>query len=70
MENMKDASDWVEENWETIQTALQTCAKLEEHLPALSVDRLAQIIRTVDGDNSLGAGALAEAIIKAIEEQS
>jgi hypothetical protein len=27
------------------------------------VDRLAQIIRQVDGDHSLGAGALAEALV-------
>lgn len=31
-----------------------------------SVDDLAQIIRRVDGDNSLGAGALAEAILSAL----
>ena len=31
--------------------------------PDLDVDELAQIIRTVDGDHSLGAGALAEAIL-------
>ena len=33
----------------------------------VSVDGLAQIIRTVDGSNSLGAGALAEAILAALE---
>lgn len=32
-------------------------------------DRLAQIIRTVDGDHTLGAGALAEAILAAMKEQ-
>lgn len=32
----------------------------------LSVDELAQIIRTVDGSNSLGAGALAEAILASL----
>ena len=30
------------------------------------VDQLAQIIRMVDGENALGAGALAEAIIEAV----
>jgi hypothetical protein len=30
---------------------------------ALTVDALAQEIRRVDGDNSLGAGALAEALV-------
>ena len=33
----------------------------------VSVDELAQIIRTVDGSNDLGAGALAEAILAALE---
>jgi hypothetical protein len=32
----------------------------------MTVDQLAQIIRTVDGENRLGAGALAEAILAAI----
>jgi hypothetical protein len=32
------------------------------------VDELAQIIRAVDGDNTLGAGALAEAIIAKAQE--
>lgn len=32
-------------------------------LNLLDVDRLAQIIRKVDGNHSLGAGALAEAIL-------
>lgn len=32
----------------------------------MTVDELAQIIRRVDGDNSLGAGALAEAIFSAL----
>ena len=39
-------------------------------LPALqpvTVDQLAQIIRTVDGNHSLGAGALAERILSALE---
>jgi hypothetical protein len=33
----------------------------EQALPG--VDQLAQVIRIVDGDNALGAGALAEAIV-------
>jgi len=39
-------------------------------LPAVrpvTVDQLAQIIRTVDGNHSLGAGALAERILSALE---
>lgn len=32
---------------------------------AMTIDELAQIIRTVDGENKLGAGALAEAILAA-----
>ncbi len=39
-----------------------------ERLP--DVDSLAQIIRRVDGDHKLGAGALAEAILAAIQEAS
>jgi hypothetical protein len=35
-------------------------------IEAIDVDDLAQIIRRVDGDNSLGAGALAEAILSAL----
>jgi hypothetical protein len=33
------------------------------------VDELAQIIRRVDGNNALGAGALAEAILAAVERK-
>ena len=33
-----------------------------------SVDELSQIIREVDGENTLGAGALAEAIMRKIRE--
>lgn len=36
----------------------------------VGVDGLAQIIRTVDGNNSLGAGALAEAILSAMEAKT
>lgn len=46
-------------------------AQREEALQLLlSVDDLAQIIRTADGDHTLGAGALAEAIIAAIIAKS
>ena len=40
--------------------------KIKAELNALStdIDSLAQVIRTVDGDHSLGAGALAEAILE------
>ena len=37
-----------------------------QQVRALDVDDLAQIIRAVDGDNTLGAGALAEAILAAL----
>lgn len=46
-------------------SALQ--GRVEACLP--DVDELAQIIRCVDGNHSLGAGALAEAIIAALKEQ-
>lgn len=36
----------------------------------MTVDELAQIIRTVDGENKLGAGALAEAILAAAPSAS
>ena len=32
-----------------------------------TVDQLAQVIRKVDGENTMGAGALAEAILAALE---
>lgn len=38
----------------------------QAEVTGLEVDDLAQIIRRVDGDNSLGAGALAEAIVAAL----
>jgi hypothetical protein len=45
-------------------------AQLEaENERLMDVDNLAQIIRIVDGSNTLGAGALAEAIIDALAEQ-
>lgn len=34
----------------------------------LTIDKLAQIIRTVDGENRLGAAALAEAILAEMEK--
>ena len=46
-------------------SALQ--GRVDKHLP--DVDELAQIIRRVDGNHSLGAGALAEAIIAVLKEQ-
>jgi len=36
---------------------------------AMDVDHLAQIIRRVDGDNKLGAGQLAEALVAALTEE-
>lgn len=38
-----------------------------EALASLDVDQLAQVIREVDGNHSLGAGALAEAIIERLQ---
>lgn len=38
-----------------------------EALAALDVDRLAQVIREVDGSHTLGAGALAEAILQRLQ---
>lgn len=35
--------------------------------PHLDVDQLANIIRAVDGDNTMGAGELAEAIVTSLE---
>ena len=46
---------------------LEAAAMLRACKGRVSVDGLAQIIRTVDGSNSLGAGALAEAILAALE---
>lgn len=41
----------------------------ERRLTVPSVDHLAQIIRTVDGSHSLGAGRLAEAIVAALLDE-
>ena len=38
-----------------------------EAMAALTADQLAQVIRKVDGENTMGAGALAEAILAALE---
>ena len=38
-----------------------------EAMAALTADQLAQVIRKVDGENTMGAGALAEAILSALE---
>ena len=57
----------------TRQEALQKCSHQNVHLINCifddfeDVDRLATIIREVDGNHSLGAGALAEAIIQKLE---
>ena len=47
--------------------AKERAAGRREGMP--SVDDLAQIIRRVDGDNSKGAGELAEAIVAAMEKE-
>jgi len=49
------------------ETSELAAAMLRACKGRVSVDGLAQIIRTVDGSNSLGAGALAEAILAALE---
>ena len=46
---------------------LEAAAMLRACKGRVSVDELAQIIRVVDGSNTLGAGALAEAILAAID---
>jgi hypothetical protein len=59
---------WVQ-GWNACREALLTAAPApaEPVAPRVpDVDALAQIIREVDGDHSLGAGALAEAIIEKI----
>jgi hypothetical protein len=38
------------------------CVRCFPPVPAAEIDRLAALIRTVDGSHSLGAGALAEAL--------
>ena len=38
-----------------------------EAVAVLTADQLAQVIRKVDGENKMGAGALAEAILAALE---
>lgn len=41
---------------------LHTTGRLRTALPEINVDELAQFIRTIDGDNTMGAGELAEHI--------
>ena len=47
---------------EAVEDLLREVDRLQEI--GGDVDRLAQIIRAVDGQNNLGAGALAEAILR------
>lgn len=42
--------------------------EIEDLKSLLDIDALAQIIRTVDGNHTLGAGALAEAIVSHFKE--
>lgn len=69
-----DTTQWQtpEPCWAEIRASLENgpiAAILSEYEGASrhsDVDRLAQVIRTVDGNHSLGAGALAERIIDAL----
>ena len=55
----------------TLETALEAIAALPARgVGVPTVDELANIIRTVDGQNMLGAGALAEAILAALTTEA
>ena len=47
----------------------EMAAELQRLRAALDVDHLSNIIRRVDGSNSLGAGVLAEKIVEAIKRE-
>lgn len=57
-----DAIEWVLAEIDRLRGVIH--ASMKRTLPD-DIDQLAAIIRKVDGGNSLGAGALAEAIINA-----
>lgn len=68
----QDNLTWVEANpnetmrdCEAVYVRADLCASGQQ-VRALGVDDLAQIIRVVDGNNTLGAGELAEAILEAM----
>lgn len=52
-----------------ILAAPEMAAELQRLRAALDIDHLSNIIRRVDGSNSLGAGALAEKIVEAIKRE-
>lgn len=54
----------------SIRLSLEDWNHLKSHLtaPKFSVDWLAQVIREVDGNHQLGAGALAEKLHEALEK--
>ncbi|KAF0844367.1 hypothetical protein FNL37_1811 [Methylovorus glucosotrophus] len=55
-------TDWT--TWKAARAPL--LARIAELEAKLDVDYIAQVIRMVDGNHSMGAGALAEAIVDAI----
>ena len=52
----KEMRDWIDRDFERVK------AVLSPQQAAVDVDRLANFIRTIDGENTLGAGELAERI--------
>lgn len=56
--------------WQAARTVLNDHVNIPNYLTKqlLNVDWLSNVIRAVDGNNSLGAGALAEAIIEEINK--
>jgi hypothetical protein len=62
--------DWENQRFfamrEAFDVAKAALSELDRPGGEVSVDDLAQVIRRVDGSNSLGAGALAEAILGAL----
>ena len=53
-----------------VAAAISTITDSERDMIAATVDELAQIIRRVDGNHSLGAGELAEAILANLPQRA
>lgn len=62
-----EVASWAENGWKVVP--LYDLSGGNADLTSLNVDDLAQFIRSIDGKNDLGAGALAERIVEWLSAQ-